>query len=87
MRIDTYTKIVLSLIALALWAILLQPYLETEQAGASSGVLDVNLVKIDGRNIDSVLDVNIQKVNGRTIYDEYLPVEIKKWGYLGVYSS
>ena len=78
MRIDTYTKIVLSLIALALWAILLQTYLEPEQAGASSAILDVNLIKIDGRNIDSVLDVNIKKINGRTIYDEYLPVEIKK---------
>ena len=78
MRLDIYTKIVLTFIALALWAILLQPYLETEQAGATSAVLDVNLVKIDGRNIDSVLDVNIKKINGRTIYDEYLPVEIKK---------
>ncbi len=50
----------------------------TNEIGASTAILDVNIKQVDGLNIDSVLDVNIKKISGRTIYDEYLPVEIKK---------
>jgi hypothetical protein len=78
MKIDIYTKLVLTVIALGLWGLLLQPLIMPKEVGASTAVLDVNIKQIDGRNIDSVLDVNIKKINGRTIYDEYLPVEIKK---------
>ena len=78
MKLDTYTKLVLTVIALGLWGILLQPLIMPREVGASSAILDVNIKQIDGRNIDSVLDVNIEKVNGRTIYDDSVPVEIKK---------
>lgn len=78
MYFDTYTKLVLTAIALGLWGILLQPLIMPEEVGASSAILDVNIKQIDGRNIDSVLDVNIEKVNGRAIYDDSVPVQIKK---------
>lgn len=76
MKSDLYTRVILSLIALALWALVLQSFMEIKTAKASSGVIDVNLVKVDGRNIDPVLDVNIKEVSGRTLYGENLPVEI-----------
>jgi hypothetical protein len=78
MKLDTYTKLVLTVIALGLWGIFLQPLIMPKEVGAFPAILDVNIKQIDGRNIDSVLDVNIEKINGRTIYDKYLPVEIKK---------
>jgi len=78
MKLDTYTKLILTVIALGLWGLLPQPLILPKEVGASSAILDVNIKQIDGRNIDSVLDMNIEKVNDRAIYDQYLPVEIKK---------
>lgn len=78
MKIDIYTKLVLTLIALALWGLLLQNFVISREVNASTGVMDVNLKQIDGRNIDTVLDVNIEKISGKMIYDGSLPVQIKK---------
>lgn len=78
MKLDTYTKLVLTVIALGLWGLLLQPFIMPREVGASSSILDVNLKQIHGRNIDSALDVNIEKVNGSTIHDGSVPVEINK---------
>ena len=78
MKLDFFTKTILSLIAIALWVLVIQAFFETKPVTASSGLVDVNIAKIDGRNIDSVLDVNIKEVSGRTLYDENLPVEIKQ---------
>lgn len=78
MKIDVFTKVILTLIAVALWGLLLQPFLASRIVDASTGVIDVNLKQIDGREIiSSTLDVNIEKLNGRTIYNA-LPVELKK---------
>jgi len=78
MKIDVFTKVILTLIAIALWGLFLQPLLTPRVVDASTGVIDVNLKQIDGRDIiGSTLDVNIGKLNGRTIYNA-LPVEIKK---------
>lgn len=78
MKPDLYTKIVLTLIALGLWAILLKPVFVSENVVASTGVVDVNIKQIDGKRASSVLDVNIEKVNGRTYFGSSLPVSIRK---------
>lgn len=78
MKIDVYTKIIFALIAIALWGLLLQPFFASKQVVASTGIIDVNIKQIEGRNINSALDVNIKKINGRTIYGSDLPVEVKK---------
>lgn len=77
MKLDTYTKIILTFIALALWGIFLYPFFETKESVATSGIIDVNLKQIDGSSIDRVLDVNIEQVNGSSVYNS-LPVEIKQ---------
>jgi hypothetical protein len=77
MKIDTYTKIILTLIALALWGIFLSPLLQPNSVNATTGIIDVNLKQIDGSSIDRVLDVNIEEVNGSSVYNS-LPVEIRQ---------
>ncbi len=77
MKIDTYTKIILTFIALALWGIFLSPLLQPNSVNATTGIIDVNLKQIDGSSIDRVLDVNIEEVNGSSVYNS-LPVEIRQ---------
>jgi hypothetical protein len=77
MKIDTYTKIILTFIALALWGIFLCPFFEANDSGAATGIIDVNLKQIDGSSINKVLDVNIEEVNGSSVYNA-LPVEIRQ---------
>lgn len=55
MKVDLYTKVVLTVIAVALWGIFLAPFFETREVGASTGVMDVNIKQIDGRRVKSVL--------------------------------
>ncbi len=78
MKTDLYTKIVLTLIALGLWAILLKPVFISENVTASTGIIDVNIKQVDGKRASSVLDVNIEKVNGRTYFGTSIPVSIGK---------
>jgi hypothetical protein len=77
MKIDTYTKIILTFIAVALWGIFLSPLFQPNSVNATTGIIDVNLKQIDGSSIDRVLDVNIEEVNGSSVYNS-LPVEIKQ---------
>lgn len=78
MSLGIYTRIVLTVFAIALWGLLLKPIFISGNVGASSQVLDVNLKEIGGRLIsDKILDVNVERINGRTFYNA-LPVEIKK---------
>lgn len=77
MKIDTYTKIILTLIAVALWGIFLYPFFGAKESDATTGIIDVNLKQIDGSSIDRVLDVNIKELNGSSVYNS-LPVEIKQ---------
>ena len=82
MMTDLYTKIVLTIIAIALWGFLFKPIFVSESVGASSQVLDVNIKEIGGRTVsDKILDVNIERINGRTFTTTIptaLPVAIKK---------
>ena len=79
MKTDLYTKIVLTIIAIALWGILLKPIFVSESVGASSQVLDVNIKEIGGRTVsEKILDVNIERIRGKTLSGSTLPVEIKK---------
>jgi hypothetical protein len=77
MKTDIYTKIILILIALALWGLLLKPMFVSENA-----VVDVNLVNIDGKRIrDRVLDVNIARIDGIRVgmyHSNALPVKINE---------
>ena len=76
MRIDIYTKLILLFIAISLWGILLKPVFVSEDARASSAILDVNIKQIDGRRVYGTIDVNIEKVAGRTFIGPSLPVKV-----------
>ncbi len=79
MKVDIFTKIMLTLIAVALWGILLQPYLSTQPVNSSTGILEVNIKEIGGRRlVDSTLPVDIKKVNNQLLYRNVVPVEIKE---------
>ena len=77
MKLDIYSKIILTLIAVALWGILLQPYISTQPVNASTGLVDVNIKEVGGRRVDNTLPVDIKKVNNQLFYKNILPVEIK----------
>ena len=77
MKVDIYSKIILTLIAVALWGILLQPYIYTQPVNASTGLVDVNIKEVGGRRVNNTLPVDIKKVNNQLLYKNVLPVEIK----------
>lgn len=76
MKVDVYSKIILTLIAIALWGILLQPLFNTPPVEATPGVLDINIRELGGRRVDGTLGVNIEKIHGQTLLRKALPVEI-----------
>ena len=78
MKIDLYTKIVLTVIAIALWGILLKPIFMSDSVSASTAVVDVNIKEVGGKRVDRVIDVNLERINSRTFSGNLLPVEIKK---------
>ena len=79
MKTDLYTKIIFTLIAIALWRILIKPIFVSENVRASNQVLDVNIKEIGGRAVsDKILDVNIQKIKGQNFINPALPVKIRK---------
>ena len=68
MKTDRTTKILLLLIALGLWGLLLRPV--PTPAQATSGVVDMNIAQVGGRNISvSVMDgtVMASPLNGLKI--------------------
>jgi len=77
MKVDNYSKIILTLIAVALWGILLQPYIQTQPVNASNGVLQVNIKEVAGRELVDALPVDVKKVNNRLLNRNVLPVEVK----------
>jgi hypothetical protein len=77
MKIDLYTKLILTVIAIALWGILLKPIFMSDRVSASTQVMDVNIKEIGGKRVDSRIDVNVDRINNRAF--SLLPVEIKKW--------
>ena len=78
MKVDLYTKTILTIIAIALYAMLLKPIFVSENVKASPVVLDVNIKQIDGKRVNKVLDINIEKVNSRTYTGSSVPVSIQK---------
>ena len=76
MKVDLYTKIMRTVIAVALLGILFQPYISTQPAIASSSVIDVNIKEVAGRRITEI-PVDIRKVNNQHLYRNQLPVEVK----------
>jgi len=79
MKTDLYTKIIFTLIAIALWGILIKPIFVSENVRASNQVLDVNIKEVGGRAVsDKILDVNIQKIKGQNFINTALPVKIRK---------
>jgi len=76
MVIDTYTKIIFTAITIALWGLLLQPIIMPKNVGAASGIMDVNIKKLSGRNVGDSLNINLLKVNNNTLFNNYLPVSV-----------
>ncbi len=77
MKVDLYTKIILTVIAVALLGILFQPYISTQPVNASTGVIQVNIKEVAGRRLTDTLPVDIKEINNHLIYRNVLPVEIK----------
>jgi len=78
MKVDLYTKTILTIIAIALCVMLVKPIFVSESVRAYNGVLDVNIKQIDGKRVNKVLDINIEKVNNRTYIGSSVPVSIQK---------
>lgn len=60
---DTYSKIILTLIAIALWGLLLKPILAPEKLRASD-IQDVNIVQIDGARVPYASPILV-KIEGK----------------------
>lgn len=58
---DRYMKIVLTIIAILLTLHLFRPFFYARTAKASSGIMDVNIVKVDGRYISRGVPVVVIK--------------------------
>jgi len=58
---DRYIKIVLTIIAILLTLHLFRPFFAARIAKASSGIMDVNIVKVDGRYISRGVPVVVIK--------------------------
>ena len=78
MKMDIYTKLILTMIAIALWGILLKPIFVSDGVSASTAVVDVNIKEVGGKRVDRIIDVNLERINSRTFSGNLLPVEIKK---------
>jgi len=74
MKIDTYTKFILTIIAVALWVLVFKAYFITNNVQAANEIIDVNIKQIDGKRVYKVLDVNIEKVNGKNLNKSSIPV-------------
>jgi hypothetical protein len=62
MKIDLYTKIVLTIIAgCMLWENVLRPILTVPVAHAGKEIIDVNIEKVGGRSVFKNLPVEIAK--------------------------
>jgi len=77
MKLDIYTKLVLTVIALGLWGLILQPLIIPKEVGASPSIIDVNIKEINGKRVKSILDINVEQVKGQNIYNYAIPVELK----------
>jgi len=78
MKVDRYTKTILTIIAIALCVMLVKPIFVSESVRAYNGVLDVNIKEIGGKRVYGSLEVDIKKVNGRTYMGSEVPVRTKK---------
>jgi hypothetical protein len=61
MSMDRYIKIILTIIAVLLTLHLLWPFFAARTAKAGSGIMDVNIVKVDGRYISRGIPVIVIK--------------------------
>ncbi len=61
MSMDRYIKIILTIIAVLLTLHLLGPFFAARTAKAGSGIMDVNIVKVDGRYISRGIPVIVIK--------------------------
>jgi len=78
MKVDLYTKIVLTVIAGALLGILFQPYISTQPVNASTGTVQkVDIVQVNGRKLIDTVPVDVRKLNNHLLYRNVLPVEVK----------
>lgn len=76
MKTDLYTKIVLTVIAIALCAIVFQNANVATPAQAASRPVEIP-VPAPIPAVNEVVDVNIVQVNGRRIYGSDLPVKVE----------
>lgn len=85
-KIDLYTQVILTIIAITLCAICIGMFFRPAEANAAPSVIDVNLKSINGFNINAgELPVNIEEVDGRSI--SKIPVNIESLGGSSIYNN
>ncbi len=93
LKIDNYTKAVLTIIAISLLIIAGNMILKPQTASASDPVQDVNIKYINGYTVSGTeipvnlkqingstadeIPVNVQSIRGHNIWNDQLPVDIK----------
>ena len=79
MKTDLYTKVILTIIALALVANLFKDIDFVSKAKASPGSpAEAQIAPTPANSsLGNVVDINIVSVNGRSIYGNELPIKIK----------
>jgi hypothetical protein len=83
-KTDKFTRFLLSVIAIALVAIVIKLYFTPERAIATPSVMDVNIKSIDGRSISGgMISVNLEQMNGRNISNS-LPVNLNSINNLNI---
>jgi hypothetical protein len=86
-KTDKFTKFLLSIIAIALVAIVVKLYFSPEKAIAGPNVMDVNIKYVDGRSVSSgVLSVNLEQVDGRSVSGA-IPVSLNALNNSGISSA
>ncbi len=76
--LDSYTKIMLSVIALCLLLIVTDIYFSPSQLEAQQTTQDVNIKYVNGQSLwGNELPINLKQVNGRTISGNNLPVDLQ----------
>lgn len=63
LKLDWFTKILLVLIASALWGLLLQPFFSPGEVRARMDIQDVNIVKIGGYPVRSADPIPVRVTN------------------------
>ncbi|HZW39536.1 MAG TPA: hypothetical protein VFF33_09570 [Ignavibacteriaceae bacterium] len=77
LKVDTYTKVILTIIAFSLVMLNVYLFFSPAKADAYSSVIDVNLKSIDGNSIYRNIPVSVEEIKGNGFNRNMLNVNIE----------